>query len=75
MEIAIKFLNGRNYPLTVEPSQTILQIKEILMQKEGIPTDKQKVYCCKKLLEDEKTLQELNIQRDATFNIIVDRNY
>ena len=52
MEIFIKFSNGRNLPLYVEPYDTVLMIKNKFCYNEGTFPDNQRLVFNDKQLQD-----------------------
>lgn len=57
--VAIK---GAKTALEVEETDTIKGVKEKIAEQTGIPADKQTLAYNKEVIEDEKTLQDYNIQ-------------
>ncbi len=58
--------DGENITLELEPSDTVLDVKEKIADKKGIKVDKQNIYFDSELLEDERTLADYNIQKEST---------
>ena len=69
MKILIRLLTGRIISLNVEPTDTILCVKAIIHNIDGIPSDQQKLIYNGNELEDCKTLAECNIQNESTLNL------
>lgn len=71
MQIFVKTLVGKSIPIDVTPDQTIREIKEKLFEKEGIPVEQQRFIYAGKQLEDEKTIADYNVTKDATFHLVL----
>jgi ubiquitin len=69
MQIFVKTLCGRTITLEVEPTTTILQLREKLNGKEGITPDVFYLIFAGKPLENEHTLEHYNIQKESTIHI------
>ena len=66
MQIFVKTTFGRTIILDVEPSDTIENVKYIIEDKEGYrPRTQQLIFTCK-ILQDNKTLADYNIQKEST---------
>mmetsp|Transcript_8003 Transcript_8003/g.9927 ORF Transcript_8003/g.9927 Transcript_8003/m.9927 type:complete len:85 (-) Transcript_8003:74-328(-) len=68
MQILIKSLTCSTFALTleVEASDSILQVKELIQDKEGIPPAEQRLMFAGKQLEANKTLDYYNIKQGCT---------
>ena len=66
MQIVVKTLRGKQIALSVDPTDRVQDIKYKIQDREGIPTDIQRLVFSGKQLNDGCTLQDFSFKKDST---------
>jgi len=71
LQIFVKSLSATITINNVQPTDTILVVKQKIKQRQGIPIDEQRLIFGGKPLQNDHTLSDYNIQRDSTLHLML----
>ncbi|MCR9185705.1 MAG: hypothetical protein NXH81_09945 [Halieaceae bacterium] len=65
MQIFVRTPTGKTITLDVEPSDSIENVKQKILEREGVTPTRQRLFFADKELEDGRTLSDYSIQKEA----------
>lgn len=71
MQLIIQTLTGKIISINIDSTDTILQLKRNIEEKEGIPTDQQRLIYNGKQLQDVHTLNDYSIVNESTIHLVL----
>ena len=72
-DISVKTLTGKSITLAVKPTDSILDVKTKIYNKEGIPPDRQRFVFAGRLLDDSHTVSDYNLRKESTLQLVLKR--
>ena len=70
-QIFVKTLTGKTITLEVQFLYSVGMLKQLIYVEEGIPEHSQRLVFCGRQLEDNRTLEDYNIEKESTIHLIL----
>ncbi|KAL7057123.1 hypothetical protein AAHC03_025629 [Spirometra sp. Aus1] len=70
MQIFVMNLKGRTITLRVKPSTTTEEVKKMIEDRDGISPEMQRLVFESKQLENGRTLEDYNVQKESTLHLL-----
>lgn len=71
MQIFIKTLQGKSITMDVDENMKVSDLKQKISEKEGVPTDQQRLVFHGKQLEDDNLLKDYDVRADDNIHLVL----
>jgi len=70
VQLFVKSINDKTFSFFVNNNDTILNVKELIKNRNNMKIDDQRLYYSTKELINESTIQDYNIHKESTLHLI-----
>ncbi|XP_037673521.1 E3 ubiquitin-protein ligase parkin isoform X2 [Choloepus didactylus] len=70
MIVFVRFNSSHGFPVEVDSDTSILQLKEVVAKRQGVPTDQLRVIFAGKELRDDSTLQNCDLDQQSVVHVV-----
>ena len=71
IHLFVKTLAGKTVTVVIQPTDTILDVKQKIMEKEGVMVAHQCLICAGKQLENTRSIQDCGIQHQSVLHLVL----
>ena len=71
MHLFVKTLTGKTVTVVIKQTDTILEVKRKIMEKEGVALSRQCLICAGKQLADDVSIQDCGIQHQSVIHLVL----
>ena len=69
--VFVKTLTGKTFMLQIDNTYTILKIKHVIRDMEGIPSEQQRLISHGRQLQDNRTVYHYRITKESTMHLVL----
>ena len=70
IQLFVKSINGKTFSFFVNNNETILNVKELIKNRNKMKIDDQRLIYAAKELINENTIQDYNIHKESTLHLV-----
>ena len=70
VQLFVKSINGKTFSFFVNNNETILNVKELIKNRNNMKIDDQRLIYAAKELINENTIQDYNIHKESTLHLV-----